>query len=369
MGSGLTKYSRFAFEVLNEFYSVFAAGPLGITFVAYNGIVHHNFFKTLFMTSLTIASLIYYFRGTQFVTPSKNKVVFITGCDSGLGFSLAQHISDFGFTVVACFLNLESEGAKILKNRKGLIPVELDLTDEENIAIVVKTLMLFVEDEFRELYAVINNAGIMVFGEFEWLTESLIEQQIYINLYGSMKITKALCPLLRKSKGRIITITSHCALASLPGLSVYGATKAALQAWSDGLRVEMAKYGVKVLTFVPGSFVHRSGILGRQSTFADEMSEAMTQEQKKFYGDYFQRYNMYLNSIPTPQCPEKIDDANLYELFELALTDVNPKSIYLNEPWRYKFYHAIFRFSPCFIRDYFIVKFMAMPEYKPRPGF
>lgn len=55
------------------------------------------------------------------------------------------------------------------------------------------------------------------------------------------------------STGRIITVTSHCALATLPGLAVYGATKAGLMAWCDGLRVEQAKYGVHVITFIPGT--------------------------------------------------------------------------------------------------------------------
>jgi len=54
--------------------------------------------------------------------------------------------------------------------------------------------------------------------------------------------------------GRIITISSHCALATLPGLSVYGATKAGLAAWCDGLRVEQAKYGVRVISLIPGRY-------------------------------------------------------------------------------------------------------------------
>lgn len=62
------------------------------------------------------------------------------------------------------------------------------------------------------LTAVVNNAGVMCFGEFEWQTDSQIDYQIEVNLLGTMKFTKRLAPLVRKHKARIINVTSHCAL-------------------------------------------------------------------------------------------------------------------------------------------------------------
>lgn len=56
------------------------------------------------------------------------------------------------------------------------------------------------------MYAIINNAGVMVFGEFEWLTEKLIQQQIDVNLMGTFKFTNAFCPLIRQHKGILISI-------------------------------------------------------------------------------------------------------------------------------------------------------------------
>lgn len=58
------------------------------------------------------------------------------------------------------------------------------------------------------------------------------------------------------STGRVITVSSHCALETLPGLAVYGATKTALRAWSDGLRLELAKFGMHVVTLIPGKRIH-----------------------------------------------------------------------------------------------------------------
>lgn len=203
----------------------------------------------------------------------------------------------------------------------------------------------------------------MVFGEFEWQTERLILQQINVNLFGTMRITKAFLPLLRKYTGRIITISSHCAKETLPGLSPYGATKAALSAWSDGLRVELNKYGIKVTQLIPGSFIQQSNIMSRLSENVFEMQNAMSPEQLSFYGEYFRQYNSYLSALSGVKAPKKIVGTVLYKKFENSLLAVNPKKCYVDEPWRYTIYHTLFKYSPTFIRDYLVVQFVQMPKW------
>lgn len=97
-----------------------------------------------------------------------------------------------------------------------------------------------------------NNAGVMVFGEFEWQLDDQIRSQLEVNVLGTMSITRQLMPLLRRDSGRLVNVVSHCALEGLPGLGAYSASKAALLAWSDALRRELRKYGVEVVSFVPG---------------------------------------------------------------------------------------------------------------------
>lgn len=92
----------------------------------------------------------------------------------------------------------------------------------------------------------------MVLGEFEWQTQNLAEHQVNVNLLGTMRITRELMPILRDNRSRIIVVSSHCANESLPGIGIYGATKAALHAWATSLRVEVGKYGVEVVSFIPG---------------------------------------------------------------------------------------------------------------------
>lgn len=92
----------------------------------------------------------------------------------------------------------------------------------------------------------------MIFGEFEWQTEEQMRYQVEVNLLGTMRVTKEILPLLREYSSRLINVTSHCAYESLPGVAVYSSTKSALASWTNALRVELKKFGIKVVSFVPG---------------------------------------------------------------------------------------------------------------------
>lgn len=175
----------------------------------------------------------------------------------------------------------------------------------------------------------------MTFGEFEWQTNSLITNQIEINLIGTMKFTHEFLPLARKYKSRIITVTSHCGLKALPGLATYSATKAGLRLWNDGLRIEMKKYGVSMVNFIPGSFHAYSNITANQQVQFNQMRAGFNDEQFKFYGDYFNRYSNYLKLLSNKKLPIKIPEDDIMNSFSDALLDLNPKSVYKCEPLRF----------------------------------
>ncbi|CAH0550685.1 unnamed protein product [Brassicogethes aeneus] len=364
----LSKFLLISFEYTNELFIALSAGLPGTLVLIHHGLKTNQTARSFLVASLTLLSFMFVARDRRRSKPSRRKVILISGCDTGLGFSLAQHITGCGYTVFAGFFSLESEGAKQIKQSydQNVISFSLDITKEESIKKAVMTLENFLLNNPKySLYALINNAGVMVFGEFEWLTEKLIENQINVNLCGTMRLTKAFCPMLRKYQGRVITITSHCAQATLPGLSVYGATKAALAGWSDGLRVEQAKYGVKVVTFIPGSFPTESHIMSKQLSYVQEMHDNFTEEQHQFYSNYFKRYNIYLSYLSGPTVPKKLSNFGLYQEFDNALLEESPKPLYKVENYRYWFYHTLFKYSPYCLRDYFVTKFMLMPEYIP----
>lgn len=216
---------------------------------------------------------------------------------------------------------------------------------------------------FLEFTAFVNNCGVMVFGEAEWQTNEMIEQQINVNLIGTIKMTRAILPLARKHKSRIINVSSHCSMKSLPTLTVYTATKAGIASFTDGLRMEMKDHGVEVINFIPGSFVLNSNLSALQSKYAAEMRESLNEEQLNYYGDYFDRLDSFLSFISGEKDPVVLPDESVLNTFEEALLDSAPKARYICEPWRYKIYHFLFRITPLALSDWLTWRFISMPRF------
>lgn len=302
-------------------------------------------------------------------------LVTLTGCDSGLGFSLARHSLRMGLCVVAGCLDPNGEGARRLRVAAGrsgrLTVIPLDVTKQKSVnAFVQEVTRLLETNPSLRLLALVNNAGVMVFGEFDWQTEEQVERQVEVNLLGTMRVTKAFCPLLRSNRSRLVVVSSHCALESLPGLASYGASKAALEAWSNALRVEQAKYGVRVITLVPGSFSTRSNIMARHEQNARDMEQDMRLRRPQdweFHKDYFQVYHSYLKVISGEKGVQELHDAQLYFKYECSLLALLPKQQYIHAPMRYNIYHSLMRMAPRWLRDEVVKSFMQLPAYKGMP--
>lgn len=138
----LSKTLFVAFEIANELYTAIGSGFLGMIVLLKHGIVSNQPFKTLSVLTITTVSLAFISRTTEKLTSSRKKVVLITGCDSGLGFSLAQHAADMGYSVIAGFLSLESKGSKEIKRLYGsqVVQIQLDITNPASINATVQTL-------------------------------------------------------------------------------------------------------------------------------------------------------------------------------------------------------------------------------------
>lgn len=301
---------------------------------------------------------------------SRNKIergqaIVITGCDSGLGYSLAFHCQSLGAVVIAGVLDENGLGATSLKEN-GIIVFPLDITDESSIIHFYNFLNTYIYQKDLTLKALVNNAGVMVFGEFEWQTKNQLRQQLEVNLIGTMNITHKCMPLIRKDLSRIIIISSHCGYEPLPGVAIYSATKAGINAWATSIRVELKKYGIDIVIFVPGSFTQESNILSEQSNNFDAMKETMSIEAADFYGDYFNRYAKYFEPLSVKDGPKKIKNLQIYEQFTGALLDRFPSTIYKCEPWRYFFYYTLFKITPHYLRDRLTEYFVQLPRWNER---
>ncbi|KAF6216040.1 hypothetical protein GE061_000377 [Apolygus lucorum] len=299
------------------------------------------------------------------VKPGKTAVL-ITGCDSGLGYSFARHCQDYyGLIVIACCLNPTGEGAsRLMKDYpKGIHVIKLDLLCHQSLDDMKSEVAELAKTNGYEIHAVVNNSGVMTMGEFEWLTHEQIFEMVSVNLIGAMNVTKNILPYLRETRGRVVNISSHCSLASMPGLSVYGATKSALEAWSTALRIELEKFQVDVVTVIPGSYVTESLILKGVKSSSEKMWDSMSDASKMTHEGNFRRFYDYLEAIPVPKLGYIHDDA-LFERFDSALLSTRPKRQYVHGPLRYRLYFFLFTISPTVrIKEYLIKRFVNLPGF------
>ncbi|XP_056421341.1 D-beta-hydroxybutyrate dehydrogenase, mitochondrial-like [Hyla sarda] len=203
-------------------------------------------------------------RGT---VPIQGKVVLITGCDSGFGLALAKHLHKLGFTVFAgCLLkDKNDEGAQELQsfqcNRMKVL--QLNVCSEEEITQAVEFVKKNLEDPNKGLWGLVNNAGISTFGEVEFTSLDTYKEIAEVNLWGTIRVTKAFLPLIRQGKGRVVCMASMLGRMGCPSRSSYCVSKYGVEAFSDCLRQEMYKWGVKVIIVEPGNFVAATGIFTR----------------------------------------------------------------------------------------------------------
>ncbi len=176
---------------------------------------------------------------------SKNLVV-ITGCDSGIGKSLAEVYLQNGYSVLISYLQDNP-----FHPGKQLFTEQLDITDEKSIINFHKTILEVLKKGLK-LTFLINNAGIAMGGPVEDLPVKIFRQVFEVNFFGLISLTQKAIPQLIKDRGRIIIIGSMAGKIAMPFLSPYSASKFALEGFSDSLRRELLPFGVKAVLLEPG---------------------------------------------------------------------------------------------------------------------
>ncbi|MEC0111210.1 SDR family NAD(P)-dependent oxidoreductase [Paenibacillus taichungensis] len=208
------------------------------------------------------------------------KVWFITGAGRGMGVEFAKAALAAGYQVVATGRNPDKV-ANVLGEHEDLLIVELDVTNPTEVEAAVKQA----EERFGKIDVLLNNAGSFYGGYFEELTQEQIEQQISTNLYGPMIVTRAVLPLMRKTRsGHILSISSLAGLAGFEFNAAYAASKFGLEGWMESLRYDVAPFGIKTTIVEPGFF--RTELLEPESTFWPE----------QFIDDYADR-NLHFKSF------------------------------------------------------------------------
>ncbi|GMR57609.1 hypothetical protein PMAYCL1PPCAC_27804, partial [Pristionchus mayeri] len=185
-------------------------------------------------------------------TGSKGKAVLITGCDSGFGRALALKCARAGFTVFAgCLTDQGRESLSKEAHSLPLFAIPLDITKDESVAAARKIVGEKLGDNV--LWAAVNNAGIFAcYGLAEWCSPDEYRLSFEVNCLGPVRVTNAFLDLLKRSKGRLISVSSVAGRLAEKGTGPYSVAKYGVEAWNDVMRRELRPFGVSVHLVEPG---------------------------------------------------------------------------------------------------------------------
>ncbi|NKK73799.1 SDR family NAD(P)-dependent oxidoreductase [Rhizobium leguminosarum bv. viciae] len=205
------------------------------------------------------------------------KTWLITGCSSGFGRRLALSAAQRGDQVIATARNVKTleEMAEPFGGR--MITLLLDVTD----AAAAKTVVAKAVETFGGFDVLVNNAGYGLFGVIEEGTSDEYRPMFEVNVFGLIETTKAALPVLRRSGGTIVNMSSAAGIAGGAGGGYYNAAKFAVEGISEALAGELKPFGIRVLIVEPGPF--RTDFFGRSVTMvANEMPEYAASSRKHY---------------------------------------------------------------------------------------
>ncbi|WP_419826426.1 SDR family oxidoreductase [Sphingomonas sp.] len=209
-------------------------------------------------------------------TAPRNEIVVVTGASRGIGAATARELARRGYHVLAGVRS--DDDVRALKD-SNLEPVLLDITDEAEIAALVRRVMDFPAG--RRLRALVNNAGLAINTPLETYTLTEWRRLFEVNLFGHVAMTQALLPALIAGRGTVVNMSSVGGKVAMATYGPYAASKFALEAASDALRREVASLGVKVVVIEPGAVT--TSMLGEVDDRGRRVLDAMTPAQRGRY--------------------------------------------------------------------------------------
>ncbi len=282
---------------------------------------------------------------------NSEKVVLITGASTGIGKACALRLDKLGFTVYAGVRTEEDADKLDEEGSDRLIPVFLDITDSDSIR--TAALDLFDDLKKQGLYGLVNNAGIVVAGPLEYLPLKELKHQFSVNVFGQMAVTQAFLPLLRRGQktwgtARIVNMSSISGRSALPFAGAYSASKHAVEALSDSLRLELAPWGIQLALIEPGAIA--TPLWEKAEAKARSVFKTISEQADAHYGPVMENVRNYAKrSEERGISPVEVADVVVH-----ALTARVPKIRYIvgqDAQWRILFNRLPDRFKDKVIRD------------------
>lgn len=237
--------------------------------------------------------------------------VLITGASKGIGQATAERLHEAGWRVFAGVRKEEDADRWRAHGSARLEPLMLDVTDAEQVAAAGRRVAEVCGD--AGLDGVVNNAGIAIAGPLEFLPVEELRRQLEVNVVGQVAVTQAVMPALRRATGRIIFVGSIAGRSAMPFTGAYSASKFALEAVTDSLRLELRPWGMEVVIVEPG--VISTPIWQTSAERAEANIASMPDEVEDYYGRPIEalrrRARLGIEGLPASEVAEVIEHALL----------------------------------------------------------
>jgi NAD(P)-dependent dehydrogenase (short-subunit alcohol dehydrogenase family) len=248
--------------------------------------------------------------------------VLVTGASTGIGEATALRLDAMGFRVFAG-VRKQDDGERLRAAASDRLRIvhPLDVTNPDQIAAAAR----FVERELagEPLRGIVNNAGIGTGGPLEAIDLDEFRQALEVNSVAPLAVAQAFLPMLRRSRGRIVNMSSIGGRVAQPFAGPYVTSKFALEAINDVLRLELLEWGIDVIAIEPGTIA--TPIWEKSSTYAGDLVANMTPAQSELYGKRGEKMAKVLErQTKRGAPPSKVADAVAH-----ALTAKRPKTRYL----------------------------------------
>jgi NAD(P)-dependent dehydrogenase (short-subunit alcohol dehydrogenase family) len=238
--------------------------------------------------------------------------VVVTGASSGIGLASGLRLARAGWRVYG---GVRTEADATTLREHGIEPVELDVTSNEQIAAAAELIG-------PELDGLVDNAGIAIAAPLELVPLDELRRQLEVNVVGQVAVLQALMPALRRRRGRVVLMGSIGGRSALPFLGPYAASKHALEAFADVLRVELAPWGICVSIVEPASV--KTAIWTKGAESADAMREGLDPDAAALYAERIARFRQ----VALARGPG-LDPDDVAKAVEHALTASRPKARYV----------------------------------------
>jgi NAD(P)-dependent dehydrogenase (short-subunit alcohol dehydrogenase family) len=206
--------------------------------------------------------------------------VVVTGASTGIGHACALRLDGLGLRVFAGVRREEDGKALKQQASERLVPISLDIVDPASIAAATQAVSAALGD--AGLDGLVNNAGIAVAAPVEFIPIAELRRQLEVNVTGQIAVTQAFFPLLRRARGRIVNMGSIGGRLAPPFLGPYAASKFAMEALTDCLRVELRPWGMHVAIVEPAGIA--TPIWDKSIGEADRLLQSMPPQLFDYYG-------------------------------------------------------------------------------------